>query len=209
MDEDPEVGALPRSRRPCRPTSGHGPAAARDLRGGCRRRRDRHRTGGDASALPTTVAEQALRGSRRSEPSPRSPTSAEIGAGAEPDEREVPARHVRRRAARLQRDRGADPHRDLGSGNPSLTKRSGRCQSNPTSSRSPRSPRSPAATDGPVVMLNLNRYRERAEYEGEVPGGTSSDVSGHEAYMRYGEVARAVLSGWAAGSSGTSRRRGP
>lgn len=42
-------------------------------------------------------------------------------------------------------------------------------------------------------MLNLNRYRERAEYEGEVPGGASSDVSGHEAYMRYGAVARAVL----------------
>jgi uncharacterized protein (DUF1330 family) len=47
--------------------------------------------------------------------------------------------------------------------------------------------------DGPVVMLNLNRYRERAEYEGEVPGGASSDGPGHEAYMRYGVVAGAVL----------------
>jgi uncharacterized protein (DUF1330 family) len=47
--------------------------------------------------------------------------------------------------------------------------------------------------DGPVVMLNLNRYRERAEYEGEVPGGLSSDVPGREAYARYGAVAIAVL----------------
>ncbi len=47
--------------------------------------------------------------------------------------------------------------------------------------------------DGPVVMLNLNHYRERAEYEGEVPSGASSDVSGHEAYIRYGVVAEAVL----------------
>jgi uncharacterized protein (DUF1330 family) len=48
-------------------------------------------------------------------------------------------------------------------------------------------------SDGPVVMLNLNRYRERAEYEGEVPGGLSADVSGLEAYLRYGAVAIAVL----------------
>ncbi|HEU0023884.1 MAG TPA: DUF1330 domain-containing protein [Thermoleophilaceae bacterium] len=47
--------------------------------------------------------------------------------------------------------------------------------------------------DGPVVMLNLNRYRERAEYDGDVPGGESSDVPGHEAYMRYGVVATEVL----------------
>jgi uncharacterized protein (DUF1330 family) len=47
--------------------------------------------------------------------------------------------------------------------------------------------------DGPVVMLNLNRYRERAEYEGDVPGSLSADVSGREAYLRYGAVAVAVL----------------
>ena len=47
--------------------------------------------------------------------------------------------------------------------------------------------------DGPVVMLNLNRYRELAEYEDEVPDGQSADVSGHEAYLRYGAVALAVL----------------
>jgi uncharacterized protein (DUF1330 family) len=48
-------------------------------------------------------------------------------------------------------------------------------------------------TDRPVVMLNLNRYRERAEYDGEVPGGDKEDVSGHEAYLRYGAVASQVL----------------
>lgn len=47
--------------------------------------------------------------------------------------------------------------------------------------------------DGPVVMLNLNRYRERAAYEGEVPGGASPDVTGREAYERYGVVAQGVL----------------
>jgi uncharacterized protein (DUF1330 family) len=47
--------------------------------------------------------------------------------------------------------------------------------------------------DGPKVMLNLNRYRSRAAYEGAAPGGASIDVSGHEAYLRYGAVASAVL----------------
>jgi hypothetical protein len=47
--------------------------------------------------------------------------------------------------------------------------------------------------DRPIVMLNLNRYRERAEYEGEPPGGESAEVSGHEAYLRYAVVAVAVL----------------
>jgi hypothetical protein len=47
--------------------------------------------------------------------------------------------------------------------------------------------------DGPIVMLNLNRYRERAQYDGEVPGGLEADVSGHEAYLRYGVVAVATL----------------
>lgn len=47
--------------------------------------------------------------------------------------------------------------------------------------------------DGPLVMLNLNRYRERAAYEGDPPGGGSPDVSGREAYGRYGEVALRVL----------------
>jgi uncharacterized protein (DUF1330 family) len=49
-----------------------------------------------------------------------------------------------------------------------------------------------AADDSPVVMLNLNRYRDRAVY----PDGTpDADVSGREAYLRYGAVAYpAILS---------------
>jgi uncharacterized protein (DUF1330 family) len=48
-------------------------------------------------------------------------------------------------------------------------------------------------SDGPIVMLNLNRYRERAQYQGDVPDGLSADVSGREAYGRYAAVAIAVL----------------
>jgi uncharacterized protein (DUF1330 family) len=47
--------------------------------------------------------------------------------------------------------------------------------------------------DGPLVMLNLNTYRDRAAYAGHPPGGASPDVSGREAYERYGETALAVL----------------
>jgi uncharacterized protein (DUF1330 family) len=49
------------------------------------------------------------------------------------------------------------------------------------------------AADGPLVMLNLNRYREQAAYAAEPPGGGSPDVSGHEAYRRYGITALKVL----------------
>ena len=42
----------------------------------------------------------------------------------------------------------------------------------------------------PVVMLNLNRYRDRAEY---APGTPDADVSGREAYLRYGVVAYAAI----------------
>ena len=42
----------------------------------------------------------------------------------------------------------------------------------------------------PVVMLNLNRYHDRAAY----PDGTAdADVSGREAYLRYGVVAFAAI----------------
>ena len=42
----------------------------------------------------------------------------------------------------------------------------------------------------PVVMLNLNRYRDRAQY----PDSTvDADVSGREAYLRYGIVAFAAI----------------
>jgi len=47
--------------------------------------------------------------------------------------------------------------------------------------------------DDPIVMLNLNRYRERAQYDGDVPDGLDGDVSGHEAYLRYGAVAIEAL----------------
>jgi len=47
--------------------------------------------------------------------------------------------------------------------------------------------------EAPLVMLNLNRYRERAHYEAAPPGGESPDVSGREAYERYGEKALEVL----------------
>jgi uncharacterized protein (DUF1330 family) len=47
--------------------------------------------------------------------------------------------------------------------------------------------------DGPIVMLNLNRYRERAAYSATPPGGASPDVSGREAYGRYGIVAFETL----------------
>lgn len=40
--------------------------------------------------------------------------------------------------------------------------------------------------DGPIVALNLNRYRERAAYP---PGTAGGDVSGFAAYQRYGKVA--------------------
>ena len=47
--------------------------------------------------------------------------------------------------------------------------------------------------DGPIVMLNLNRYRERAEYAEAPREGRDADVTGREAYARYGEVAQGVL----------------
>jgi len=45
------------------------------------------------------------------------------------------------------------------------------------------------AGDGPLVMVNLNRYRERAAYESTPPGGGSAEVTGHEAYDRYSATA--------------------
>jgi len=47
--------------------------------------------------------------------------------------------------------------------------------------------------DGPVVMLNLNRYRDRAAYEDAVPRCEQAEVSGREAYARYGIVAQSTL----------------
>ena len=56
----------------------------------------------------------------------------------------------------------------------------------PTDERLERTAALGATDDTPVVMLNLNRYRDRAQY----PAGTpDADVSGREAYLRYGVVA--------------------
>jgi len=44
------------------------------------------------------------------------------------------------------------------------------------------------AGDGPVVMLNLNRYRESAQYDAGHPDADAG-LSGREAYLRYGVVA--------------------
>jgi uncharacterized protein (DUF1330 family) len=51
------------------------------------------------------------------------------------------------------------------------------------------------ADDRPVVMLNLNRYRECAAYESEALDDDIAEVSGREAYARYGAVATAILDG--------------
>jgi len=44
--------------------------------------------------------------------------------------------------------------------------------------------------DGPIVALNLNRYHEQAAYP---PGTPDGNVSGREAYARYGMVALAAI----------------
>lgn len=49
-----------------------------------------------------------------------------------------------------------------------------------------------AEDDTPVVMLNLNRYREWAEYPADAPEA-GTPVSGREAYLRYGVVAFAAI----------------
>jgi uncharacterized protein (DUF1330 family) len=55
--------------------------------------------------------------------------------------------------------------------------------------------RAGSAGDGPVVMLNLNRYREHAVYEQAPPAGADAEISGRDAYARYAEVAAATLDG--------------
>jgi uncharacterized protein (DUF1330 family) len=46
-----------------------------------------------------------------------------------------------------------------------------------------------AGPDGPVQMLNLLKFRERAEYPADYDGDEDTDVSGEEAYGRYGAIA--------------------
>lgn len=45
------------------------------------------------------------------------------------------------------------------------------------------------AEDGPFVMVNLLRFKERAEYA----DGSESELSGREAYARYGAAVQACL----------------
>lgn len=45
--------------------------------------------------------------------------------------------------------------------------------------------------DGPFVMVNLLKFKERAEY----PDGSDAHLSGREAYARYGEAVAALIEG--------------
>ena len=45
------------------------------------------------------------------------------------------------------------------------------------------------AEDGPFVMVNLLKFRDRAEY----PDGSEPEISGREAYARYGAAVQACL----------------
>jgi uncharacterized protein (DUF1330 family) len=60
--------------------------------------------------------------------------------------------------------------------------------------------------DGPVVMLNLNRYREVPTY---ADGRDVGSMTGRQAYLHYGVVAKAAIEAgggrilWAADASGS------
>lgn len=46
-----------------------------------------------------------------------------------------------------------------------------------------------AHPEGPVQMVNLLKFRDRAEYPADYAGDPSPDCAGAEAYQRYGSVA--------------------
>ena len=46
-----------------------------------------------------------------------------------------------------------------------------------------------AGPDGPIVMVNLLKYREKAEY----PDGRKTDLSGREAYAIYGQAVAKLI----------------
>ena len=46
-----------------------------------------------------------------------------------------------------------------------------------------------AAEDGPFVMINLLKFKERADYA----DGSEPELSGREAYRRYGAAVQACL----------------
>jgi uncharacterized protein (DUF1330 family) len=52
-------------------------------------------------------------------------------------------------------------------------------------------PLTSASPDGPIAMVNLLKFRERAEYA----DGRSDDVSGREAFMRYIASMRPIVEG--------------
>ena len=58
-----------------------------------------------------------------------------------------------------------------------------------------------APEDGPFVMVNLLKFKDKAEYA----DGADADISGREAYQRYGvEVSKLVV---ALGAHSTDRGR--
>ena len=63
--------------------------------------------------------------------------------------------------------------------------------------------------DGPVVMLNLNRYRERAAYEDAVPGGEPAEVAGARPTRATASSRSRPSTISAGGSSGTRAPSGP
>jgi len=48
-----------------------------------------------------------------------------------------------------------------------------------------------APENGPIVMVNLLKFRDRAEY----PDGSDAHLSGREAYARYGEAVSRLVEG--------------
>lgn len=55
----------------------------------------------------------------------------------------------------------------------------------------PESVREFVATEGPVVMVNLLKFREKAAY----PDGRDPDLSGRDAYLRYATEMRKLVEG--------------
>ena len=174
------------SRTPCAPrwsprscsTSRHGPLLRALAEAGRRgRRADRRRAGGDAPPL------------RRARRPTRCSDFPEFADARRTDLLET-ARALNLmniaylldafgREPRISTEtRGRDGDRDLDRRDPGRRRsrraeHAGRTRPRRSSRRSSRSPAAPS--DGPLVMLNLNRYRDR------------------DAYVRYGEVATGVL----------------
>jgi uncharacterized protein (DUF1330 family) len=48
------------------------------------------------------------------------------------------------------------------------------------------------ATPGPISMVNLLKFRDKAEYS----DGRAADLSGREAYMRYAAEMRGIVEKW-------------